>query len=322
MTGNSLHWVPVLCAGAISLLGSTALAAGDTDDPRVSIEPRIHAGVRGDIHVDSNLVLLPVNVTDRSNRLVTGLDAGEFRVFDGSREQQILQLSKDDAPLSCGVVFDSSASMARKLSKAREAVAEFLKGANPEDEFFLVNFNDQAELAAPFTQNAGDIQGRLAFTSAHGKTALLDAIYLALHYMKNAQHSRRALLVISDGGDNDSRYTQSELKKVLQESNVWIYAVGIYAPGSPILPEEERGGPKLLIEMAENTGGRHLAVYDAGELPEAAAQLGLELRNQYVLAYSPTNVERDGKYHHVQVKLVGRRNLQVTWRPGYWAPME
>jgi len=319
VTGNLGHCVPVLCIGVISLLGISNLRAGDTDEPRVAIEPRVHT-LHSDIRVDSNLVLLPVNVTDPKNRLVTGLAAGEFRIFDGQNEQTVLRLSNDDAPISIGIVFDASGSMASKLGKAREAVAEFLKSANPNDEFFLVNFQDKAELAVPFTQSPGDIQNKLAFTGSHGKTALVDAVYLALHYMQHAGNPRRALLVISDGGENDSRYTQADLRKTLRESNVWMYAIGIYAPGAAVLPEEERGGPKLLEEMTEQTGGRHLAIQSASELPGAASQVGLELRNQYVLAYSPSNVERDGKYHRVQVKLVGRRNLHLSWRPGYWAP--
>jgi VWFA-related protein len=297
-----------------------ASGSGDVDRPRVAIEPRLRATTQSDIRIDSNLVLLPVNVTDPQNRMVTGLGSGDFRVFDGQREQTVMHLSNDDAPVSIGVVFDASGSMASKMSKAREAVAEFLRNANPADEFFLVNFSDRAELTVPLTENAGDIESRLTFADAHGRTALLDGVYLALNYLKQAKNPRRALLVISDGGENDSRYTQSELRKTLRESDAWIYAIGIYAPGQAVLPEEERGGPKLLTDMTEQTGGHHVAVQRLSDLPDAAGQIGRELRNQYVLAYSPTNLERDGKYHRVQVKLVGRRALRVSSRPGYFAP--
>ena len=329
MTVNS-NWgamfcVPMLRVGAFSLLlvlGVPAYGAADgaPDEPRISIEPRLKAPLHSDFRIDSNLVLLPVNVTDRQNRSVTGLDAGEFRVFEGATEQKVLHLSTDDAPLSVGIVFDASGSMASKLGKAREAVAEFLKGANPSDEFFLVNFSGKAELAVPFTQSHEDIQGRLIATKSEGKTALLDGVYLALIQMKKAGNARKALLVISDGGENDSRYSEGEIRKMVRESDVWIYAIGIYARAPQMLPEEERGGPKLLTDVAEQTGGRHLAVHHENELPDAAAKVGLELRNRYILAYSPANAARDGKYHRVQVKLSGRRDLHLSWRPGYFAP--
>ncbi len=154
------------------------------------------------------------------------------------------------------------------------------------------------------------------------KTALLDAVYLALHYMKSARNPRRALLVISDGGDEaDSRYSERETRSMLQESDVAVYAIGIYARGMQMLPEEERGGPKLLTDLAEESGGHHVAVHNANELPEAAARIGLELRNQYILAYSPANPSADGKYRRVQVKLTEKRDLHLSWRPGYYAPL-
>ncbi len=317
MTVKHKNWAPLLCLGTLFLL--KVFPVYGSDEPRVSIESRVRAAARADIRVDSNLVLLPLNVTDVRNQMVTGLDAQEFRVFEGKAEQKVLHLSSDEAPLSAAIVFDGSGSMAGKLSKAREAVAEFLKSANPNDEFCLVNFNSKAELAVPFTHDHEEVQDRLLSETAHGKTALLDAIYLALHHMKSAHNPRKALLIISDGGDNDSRYSEVELSKVVRESDVWIYAIGIYGQGM-LLPEEERGGPKLLTDIAERTGGRQIAVHYASELPDAAAQIALELRHQYILAYSPDHIERDGKYHHVQVKIVGRRDLHLSWRPGYYAP--
>jgi VWFA-related protein len=318
------HWAPIVFIGIFSIfISSTALAAGDgIDQPRVSIEPKAPSRIRTDIRVESNLVLLPVHVTDSKNRVVTGLAAGEFRVFDGRSEQRVLHLSNDDAPLSMGIVFDCSGSMARNLNKAREAVTEFLKSAAPEDEFFLVNFNNRANLAVPFTHNAGDIEDRLRSQAGQGKTALVDAVYLALEQMRRAANPRKALLIISDGGDNDSRYSPAELKRALRESNVWIYAIGIYSSATPVLPEEEMGGPKLLTDIAEETGGRHIPVFRRAELPDAAAQIGRELRHQYILAYSPASLERDGKYHRVQVTVVGRRDLRLAWRRGYYAPAD
>jgi Ca-activated chloride channel family protein len=299
------HSAPVLI-GAVALIGVLAAQA--------------EAASGSDIRVDSLLVLIPVSVTDPRNRPVTGLASGEFRVFEGKAEQKVVGLSSEDAPLSVGIVFDASGSMEDKLPKAREAVQQFLKNANPEDEFFLVKFSSTAEVAVPFTNNAGDISARLLFAGSRGKTALLDAVYLGLHYMKNARNARRALLVISDGGDNDSRYSEREMRTMLREAGVAVYAIGIYAAGAKTLPEEERAGPKLLTDLAEESGGRQYAVHRASELPEAAAEIGLELRNQYVLAYSPEGAPADGKYRRVQVKLVEPRDLHLSWRPGYYAP--
>jgi VWFA-related protein len=306
----------VLFAVAVQAAGKAA------DDPRVSIEPRAKPAAPSDIRVDTNLVLIPVSVTDRKNHPVVGIDARQFRVFDGKAEQQVLNVSSDETPVSVGIVFDASGSMANKLPKARDAVGEFLKSANPDDEFFLVNFAATPELSVPFTTNGGEIRNRLMYATSQGKTALLDAVHLALESMKDARNPRKALLVISDGGDNDSRFTETEIRRMVRETGVWIYAIGIYAGPSAVLPEEERGGPKLLTDLAEETGGRHFAVHSASELPGAAVKIALELRNQYLLGYRPTNVEPDGKYHKVQVKLVDSGDLQLTWRPGYYAPLQ
>src|SRR5579883_875325 len=164
------------------------------------------------LRVDSTLVLIPVTVTDPMNRFVTGLDRDNFKLFEDKKEQEISQFSAEDAPLSIGVIFDCSGSMGRKLEKSRLAVAQFFKTANPEDEFLLVQFSDSAELVQPFTTNVEEIQNRVTFTQSKGRTALLDAIYLGLHEMKKAHNARKALLIISDGGDNSSRYTEGEIR--------------------------------------------------------------------------------------------------------------
>jgi Ca-activated chloride channel homolog len=276
---------------------------------------------RADIRVDSNLVLIPVSVTDAANHPVVGLDARRFRVFENRTEQQVVHVSADDTPVSIGIVFDASGSMAAKLPKAREAIAQFLKGANPEDEFFMVRFSNQAELSVPLTRNAAEIQNNLMFATTQGKTALLDAIHLAVGQLKQAHNPRKALLIISDGGDNASRFTETEIRRSVQETGVWIYAIGVYESGPITLPEEEQGGPQLLTALAESTGGRHLAIHSAAELPAAAVQIGLELRNQYLLGFRPSSVETDGRYHKVQVKLVDSSKLLLSWRQGYYAPL-
>jgi Ca-activated chloride channel family protein len=307
-------------AGALTLVNAARVTAATMEEPQVSIQPRVTRATHSDIRVDTNLVLIPVSVTDRENQPVVGLPSDRFRVFEGKTEQRVRQVFREDAPVSVGIVLDTSGSMKRNLPKEREAVVEFLKNANPDDEFFLVSFNNTSELAVPFTADSDVIQSRLNNLGEYkGKTALLDATYLALHHMKDARNPRKALLVISDGGDNHSRYSEAEIRRFVRESDVWIYAIGIYAEGPQMLPEEERGGEKLLTDIAEETGGRQFPVYDARELPALAAKIGLQLRNQYVLAYSPVKTEDDGKYRRVQVKLMEGRALRLSWRPGYYA---
>src|SRR2546426_5541160 len=302
------------------------------DNPKVSVDPRAKPAVAGpkgprtDIRVDTTVVLINVTVTDPLNRFVTGLEKENFRLFEDKSEQKIVHFASEDAPLSIGLVFDTSGSMGNKLGKSRQAVGEFFKTANPEDEFFLVQFNDRPEMIQDFTTNIEDIQNHLTFTQAKGRTALLDAVYMALHKMKKARNPRKALLIISDGGDNSSRYTESEIKNLVREADVQIYAIGIFEPASSRgRTAEELNGPGLLSELSEQTGGRHFAVENLNELPDVAAKIGIELRNQYILGYSPTNRERDGKYRKVKVTLVqpkGLPPLVARWRPGYYAPTQ
>lgn len=278
------------------------------------------------LRIDTNLVLIPVSVTDPLNRFVTGLERKDFKVFEDKVEQSIAQFASEDAPLSVGLVFDTSNSMGAKLQKSRQAAAQFFKTANPEDEFFLVQFNDRPEMIVPFTSNTEEIQNRLTFTQAKGRTALLDGIYLAMNQMKKAKNPRKAILVISDGADNSSRYTESEIKNLVREADVQLYAIGIFESiGARGRTAEELSGPQLLNDLAEQTGGKHFGIENVNELPDVAAKIGIELRNQYLLGYSPKNQDRDGKYRKVQVKLVQPRGLpplRPTWRQGYYAPLQ
>lgn len=328
MTSRMSFKLPLLLSVSI-LLASICWSA---DSPKVTIDPRAKPtapeakGPRTDIRVDTTVVLINVTVTDPLNRFVTGLEKESFKLFEDKVEQTINHFGSEDAPLSIGLVFDTSGSMGPKLIKSREAVSQFFKTANPEDEFFLVQFSDRPELVEDFTTNVENIQNRLTFTQSKGRTALLDAVYLALHKMKKAHNPRKALLIISDGGDNSSRYTESEIKNLVREADVQIYAIGIFEPvSSRGRTAEEMNGPGLLSEMAEQTGGRHFAVENLNELPDVAAKIGIELRNQYILGYSPSNKVRDGKYRKVQVKLVqpkGLPPLRSISRPGYYAPTQ
>ena len=302
--------------------------------PNVSITPRVRPGKEiggpeadreATIRVDTTLVLIPVGVTDPIGRIVTGLERHHFKVTEDKVEQELVSVSSEDVALSVGIVFDTSGSMGDKLKKAGQAVTQFMKLANPEDEFFLVQFNDSPELTVPFTRNVGELQSRLMFLQSKGRTALLDAVYLAIHEMKrNARNPRKAILIVSDGGDNSSRYSQPEVQRLVREADVQIYAIGIFEPfrghGSFV---EELNGPGLLGEIAEQSGGRHFIVDNVAELPDIATKIGLEIRNQYLLSYTPKNAVRDGKYRKVEVRLVklqGLLTLRPTFRRGYYAP--
>jgi Ca-activated chloride channel family protein len=273
--------------------------------------------------VDVNLVLLSVTITDLMNRPVTGLEKNNFKVFEGKEPQDIRHFSGEDMPLSLGVIFDTSSSMSSKFDRAREAVVEFFKAANPEDEFFMIAFSDRPEELSDFTSSVDDIQGKLLYSMPKGRTALLDAIYSGISKMRQAKHQKKALLIISDGGDNRSRYTAGEIKSLVKEGDTLIYAIGIY--DRYFATEEERLGPQLLDDITELTGGRAFTVDNPNDLADVATKIGIELRNQYVLGYRPKKFVSDGKWHKVKVKLVppkGLPPLQVHAKAGYYAHSE
>ncbi len=277
------------------------------------------------IQVDVNVVLVNVTVTDPLNRLVTGLEKEHFQVFEDKAEQKILHFSNEDVPISLGLVFDASGSMSNKIDKARMAALQFFKTANPQDEFFLVDFNDQPRLMTDFTSSIEEIQNKLVFTAARGRTALLDAVYLALNQMRHARHLKKALLILSDGGDNHSRYTENEIKGLVKEADVQIYAIGIYNPYGSRSTPEEMAGPGMLTEISETTGGRQFSVDNLNELPDIAGKIGIELRNQYILGYSSANQAKDGKWRKIKVKLNPPRGLpplHVYAKMGYYAPSQ
>jgi len=322
-----LVWVPL----AHTQDGKTPSAS----QPNIEITPRPKPGTptpdsaldrRPDLRIDTTLVQIPVAVTEPMGRYVTGLDKENFKLLENNVEQEILSFSSEDVPMSVGLVFDTSGSMGPKIRRSQEAVRQFLKTANPEDEFFLVQFNDVAELTVPFTPETEDVQNRLTFAESKGRTALLDAVYLAMHEMKKARNPRRAILIISDGGDNSSRYTESEVKNAVRESDVQIYAIGIYEGiGARGRTPEEASGPGLLHDLAEQTGGRDFNVENLAELPDVAAKIGLELRHLYMLGFSPRNKDRDGKFRRIQVKLTktaGLPPLTAKFKIGYYAPAQ
>jgi VWFA-related protein len=326
MKGWILACLVWLACGAAE--GLWAQEARPSITPRV--KPRAEAPenerITPNLRVDTNLVLVPITVTTPLNQIVTGMEKENFRLFEDKVEQEITYFASFDAPISIGLVFDASGSMGNKLTKSRQAAAAFFKTANPEDEFFLVQFNDRPQLVVPFTRDVEEIQNRLTFTQAKGRTALLDAMYLAMQTLKKGRNPRRALLVISDGGDNSSRYTETEIRNLLKEADAQVYAIGIFEPiGARGRTAEELAGPGLLSDLAEMTGGRHFPVDNLNDLPDIAAKIGLELRNQYVLGYISKNLNRDGKYRRITVKLNQPRGLpplRALHRQGYYAPTQ
>jgi len=245
----------------------------------------------------------------------------KFKVYDDRVMQSITHFVSEDAPVSIVVVFDASRSMGPKLKNAREAVAELLRASNPADEFALIQFNDHVQRLGEFTDSSGEMLNRLAFIQAKGQTALLDAIYLALDTMRRARHQRKAIVVISDGGDNCSRYSVLETRQMVREADAQIFAIGIFdPPGSRQHTPEESDGPQLLSSIAEETGGRMFPARTPEELRDVAGRIGTTLRNEYLIGYSPSAMERNGKYHRVTVVLEGARDLRLFWKVGYYAP--
>ena len=275
------------------------------------------------IHLDVNLALVNVTVTDPLNRLVSGLESDNFRIFEDNVEQEIVNFTCEDVPISVGVILDLSGSMANKIGKAREAALQFFKTSNPEDEFFLIGFNDRAAVISSFTNSVEDLQTRLLSMPAKGSTALLDAVYLGLSQMSKAQFAKRALLIISDGGDNHSRYTESDIKRLLKEADTQIYAIGIVEPlANRGRTEEELYGPYLLSDITDQTGGRTFFLDDLNALPDIAAKISTELRNQYILGYHPNNKKSNSGWRKIKIKLhvpKGLPPLSVYAKRGYYA---
>jgi Ca-activated chloride channel family protein len=275
------------------------------------------------IRVDVNLVLVPMTVTDPMNRLVTGLERENFQIYDNNLPQAIKSFSTDDAPLTIGIVFDLSGSMGSKFVRARKALSEFLRTCNPQDEFFVVGFNDRPAVIVDYTSDIDDVEARMVMLKPENRTALIDAVYLGVNKLRQAKYDRKALLVISDGGDNRSRYTENELRRVVRESDLQIYSIGIFDQYAPT--QEEQMGPILLTDLCEMTGGRLFRVTDVAELGDIAARISAELRNEYVIGYRPSEVKKDGNWRKLKVRLVppaGLPPLTVHNRQGYYAPSQ
>jgi Ca-activated chloride channel family protein len=310
----------------VSLL---AQSAGDVHiTPRQSASesttPELHPRP---LRVDVDLVLVPVTVTDALNHPVLTLHASDFTLFEGQERQQVRYFSHEDAPISVGLVLDCSASMKNKIEYERQALQEFFNNANTDDEYYAVTVSNKPKLIATSQDSFGTLEDRLSASEPRGRTALFDAIYLAIAKLRTARYQRRALLIISDGGDNTSRYTRDEIKKVLEEADVLTYAIGIFDEEPiPLLKSiEERMGRNWLSELTDVSGGRTIAADDRRRIPDIAATISRELRSEYVLGYQPSDLSRDGKWRKITVKVAQPSEsvrLQVHYKAGYRAPAE
>jgi len=276
----------------------------------------------GSIEIDVDMVLVNVGVTDAQGHVIADLQRKNFRLYEDKVEQEILSFSREDVPASIGLLFDTSLSMADKMDSAREAVTRFLGKSNPDDEFFLINFDNGPELDSPFTSNIELLQQRTASLKARGRTSLLDAIYAGLQMMKQARHDRHILLVISDGGDNHSRHHLPEIRNLLRESDSQLYALGIFDANDMKRTDEERNGPGLLTDLGEMTGGRLYQAATLSQLVDLSGKIGVELRSQYILGFKP-NVH-DGEWHRLKVALATPNEppLAARARSGYFSPRD
>ena len=271
----------------------------------------------------TELVSFTLTVTDRQGRAVEGLSPHDIEIFEDKVKQTIEHYSAADSPVSVGVVFDLSGSMQRKLDSARQSLKRFVETSHNDDDFFVVGFNRQANLVAEFSDGESASR-RLSFVKAQGETALYDAIYLGIEKALQGRHRRRALLLISDGQDNASRYSLAQVRQRLKEADLQLYAIGITRPGLSDKAElrEQQRGQMILQELAQLTGGQAFFISTEAELEQATSRVALELRSQYSLGYTPTNRQRDGKWRKIKVRILPSAELPsvtIRVREGYFA---
>ena len=319
----------LLCAGALLLNWVARAQSPEEVHVSVRITPTTHTAgetpapldvLANPFRVGVNLVLVPVTVTDPSGRPVIALTKQDFTVYEEDKSQEIQYFMEEDAPLSISVLLDVSDSMRDKMDVERAAIVEFFSNANPDDEYFAITFSDHPRLIAGPTRSIDDVERRLIAVEPGGPTALLDAIYLAEIQLRSARYRRKAIVIISDGGDNASRYNLSEIKSLIQESDVQIYAIGLFDTFF-FNTLEERLGKKWLDEITDRTGGRTVTVDNRAKLPKAAAAISREMRNQYVLGYSSKS-ESEGKWRKIKVRVNSsavKKPLQVSYKRGYAA---
>jgi len=314
-SSDDVHIPPMRVRSTSDAPSKNAVPAGAEDRA-----PSDH-DARSVLRVKTDLVLVPVTVNDAMNHPVVNLGKQSFELFEAGKPQKISYFSTEDSPISVGVLLDLSYSMTNKIEIAREALRQFFSNSNPDDDYFVLTFADSPHLLADTTQSIDSLEMKLASATPKGSTALLDAIYMGLSKLHSAKYPRRALFIISDGGDNHSRYGSREIKKLVEESDVEIYAVGIF--DTIFKTYEEWAGKRLLTGISEATGGRTIAVDDVRQLPDAAASISRELRSHYVLGYRPANSVRDEQFRKIKVQLAGpapATPLHLHFKKGYIGP--
>lgn len=269
--------------------------------------------------IGTDIVNVTISVTDPYQRFVTGLSKDHFEVFDDKVKQQIAHFTDDDSPVSLGIVYDVSGSMKDRINRSIRALRRFIDTSHNDDDFFLIGFNDRAKLVQDFTTSGDNIVGHLMFVNPRGSTALYDAAYLAVEKVQQGRHHKKALLIISDGQDNNSRYTYKELRNRVKEADVQIYSIGITDPANDSLAGF---GRSVLEEITRMTGGRAFFPngYNEPELVEICTRIALELRHQYSIGFYPTDLQSEARWHKVQVKVNpprGLGRLSLTYRDGY-----
>jgi Ca-activated chloride channel homolog len=271
----------------------------------------------------SDLVLINARVLDGRGHPLNGLEAGRFHLFEGGVEQKLVAFNQGDVPVSIVLVFDDSNSMKGMLGRSREAVSLLLKAANPEDEFALVEFSERPSLALNWTDDPSQVHDYLTHVEPHGTTALLDAIVLGGSVARRAHNPRRVLVVISDGGDNHSRYGVAAVKRYLLEAGVEVYAVNILNDFPQ--PTGTADGPLLLGGICWAEGGESVEIEHYTKLADVIEQVAREIRSQYILSYQLSTLGRPGKYHRVNLKVSpppGTGRVFVSWRHGYYEPRD
>jgi Ca-activated chloride channel family protein len=309
------------------LIAVSVTTAVASDGPRLLTEtttprkPRVAIpDTRASIRVNVNMTLVPVTVMDSLGHNVTGLGRENFRVIDGAGPRPIVTFGQQDAPISVGLVFDCSKSMTNKFKTAREAPNALFAQLNPEDESFLVTVSAHSELRQDFTSHFDDIRNALLFTHPDGTTSLIDGVYLGLSHLKDSRKPRKALIIVSDGGDNDSRYTLNELVSMATEADVEIFAICLFDDPKT---QEEFDGPNLMGRLTQETGGFTFVTADVNDLRSLMAKIGVTLHNQYVLGYYPPDDAPSGKYRKIKVQVLlpaGVPKIQVYAREGYFVP--
>lgn len=296
------------------------LAIGVFGLAQVPVRAQQVAPIRSDddVRLNRDIVTVHITVSDPYGRFVTGLEKSHFEIYDDKLKQEIEFFSDDDAPVTLGIVYDVSGSMTSKLQRSLHALRRFVETSHNEDEFFLVGFNQRAQLVRDFTTSGESVINSLSLVTPDGKTALYDAAYLGVEKARQGRHTKRALLVISDGQDNSSRYTFNELRTLVKEADVQLYAIGVLDVNDGTLG---LAGQAILEELSRVTGGRAFFPQSEEELIDVCTQIALELRHQYSVGYYPTTNVRDGRWHKIKVKVdppAGLPRLSVRAKEGYF----